>query len=77
MKAMIILLTGPMMLFFTLSVASTAEWCLERGLPVPWAWLVGIVAMDIVWCVCASKFGEGAMEEALKRYERFICKLFK
>jgi hypothetical protein len=48
MKAAIILLTGPLMLFFTISAASTAEWCVEQGFPPPWALLAGIVVMDIV-----------------------------
>jgi hypothetical protein len=32
MKAMIIFLTGPMMLFFTISIAQTVEWCFHPSL---------------------------------------------
>jgi hypothetical protein len=76
MKAMIILLTGPLMLFFTLSVASAAEWHVEAGMPVPWAWIAGIVAVDAVWCVAAARCSRESMDQALRRYEKFIEKLF-
>ena len=76
MKALIILLTGPAMLFFTLAAASTAEWCAEQGYPVPWAQLAGIVAMDIAWCVTAGKCRRESLNEALEKCEKFIDKLF-
>ena len=75
MKAMIILLTGPMMLFFTLSAFSTIEYCVEQGEVIPWTPLVGIVAMDVTWCVCAFKCGKEDMGKALRKYERFLDRL--
>ena len=77
MKAMIILLTGPMMLFFTLAAASTAEWHAEQGYPLPWAWLAGIVAMDILWCVSAGRCRRESLDEALEKCEKLIDKLQK
>ncbi|MDR1646034.1 MAG: LysE family translocator [Tannerellaceae bacterium] len=76
MKALIIILTAPFMLFFTLSVASTAEWCIEQGTTPPWGYLAGIVAMDIIWCICASRCSRESLYEALRRYEKFMNKLF-
>jgi hypothetical protein len=76
MKAMIILLTGPMMLFFTISAVSTVEWCAEYGGAFPWAWIAGIVIMDVAWCVCAFKCSEEEMNKAIRKYERFIDNIF-
>jgi hypothetical protein len=76
MKAMIILLTAPMMLFFTFGVFSTAEYCMETGAPVPWTTLAGTIAIDIAWCISASRCSRKSLNRALRQYERFINKLF-
>ncbi|MDR1938274.1 MAG: hypothetical protein LBQ73_07235 [Tannerellaceae bacterium] len=77
MKAMIILLTAPMMLFFTIAAASTVEWCLDYGYPIPWWHIAGIVVMDIVWGVCSSKCSKESMDKALREYKKFTKKLIK
>jgi threonine/homoserine/homoserine lactone efflux protein len=76
MKAMLIVITGPAMLFFTIAAISTVEFHAEYGGVYPWAWIIGIGLMDIVWCVGAQRCSREEMNRAYRRYEKFLDNIF-
>jgi hypothetical protein len=74
MKAMVIVLTGPWMLFFLITAMSTVEWCVEAQEAIPWAWVIGIALAVIAWCICAAKCSSESLQEALEKCEKYMCK---
>lgn len=75
MKALIILLSGPFMLFFLLFAVQTVEYCMEFNETIPWQ-IYGLFGCVAVWCVAACKCNKQEINSAYKKYEQFLDKIF-
>lgn len=76
MKALITLLTGPLMLMFLLGALQTIEYNWENNIPIPWQ-VYALIACVLFWCVAVYKCKRASMDEALRKYENFIVNLLK
>jgi hypothetical protein len=76
MKALIILLTGPLMVFFVLAVCQTIEWCTDNGVRVPpLAWV--LLTFVAIWGISAYRCGAESLKEACRQWEQFLDEFFK
>jgi hypothetical protein len=64
------------MLLFLLGALQTIEYNLENNIPIPWQAFV-LIACVFFWCMAAYKCKRASIDEALRKYERFLDELFK
>lgn len=58
MKVLILILTAPFMMVFLLAGVQTIQWCVDRGMQVPWQ-AYGILVIVAIWCIQAIKVQKG------------------
>lgn len=62
MKVLMLILTAPFMMIFLLAGIQTIEWCLDRGVQVPWQ-AYGILVVVGIWCILAINVQRGDWEK--------------
>lgn len=62
MKALIIIIAGPIVLMFTIAAFQTIEWNIENDMPVPFLTYIPLI-IAAIWCICAAKLKKSDIDE--------------
>lgn len=71
MKALIVILSAPIVMVLLLGTLQTIEWFQDAGFPIPWQ-VYALLAVSFVWLLAAIKVSQA---EDWKKASRFFDKL--